>query len=90
MATQEAPKAGYRSRLFHGLELAEGTMAFYFGLCARIWKDLRFAGCLRVRESGYTRFHEGERLDESTRLVWKTPSQELRRLRLYPRMSSKS
>jgi DNA-directed RNA polymerase subunit RPC12/RpoP len=36
----------------------------FLGLCARIWKMLRFAGILRFCESGYTHFHEGERLDE--------------------------
>ena len=30
MATQEVPKAGYRSKLLHRAEVADGTMAFHF------------------------------------------------------------
>ena len=41
-----------------------------FRLCARIWKRPRFVGILKLCESGYTRFHEGERLDEGTGLAW--------------------
>jgi hypothetical protein len=40
------------------------------GLFARIWEKRRFAGILRFCEFGYTRFHEGERLDASTGLAW--------------------
>jgi IS5 family transposase len=40
------------------------------GLCARIWEKARFAGILKFCESGYTRFHEEERLDEGTGLAW--------------------
>jgi hypothetical protein len=44
--------------------------ALVFGLLARIWGNLRLAGILRFCEFGYTRFHEGERLDEGTGLAW--------------------
>jgi len=39
-------------------------------LCARIWEMPRFAGLLRFSESGYTVFHEGERLDKGFGLAW--------------------
>ena len=44
--------------------------AIYLGLCARIWEMPRFAGLLRFSESGYTVFHEGERLDKGFGLAW--------------------
>jgi ferredoxin-NADP reductase len=30
MATQEVPKAGYRSKLLYRVEVADGTMSFHF------------------------------------------------------------
>jgi adenine-specific DNA-methyltransferase len=39
-------------------------------LCARIWEMLRFTGILIFVDSGYTRLHEGERLDEGIGLAW--------------------
>jgi hypothetical protein len=44
--------------------------SLYYWLFARIWEKRRFAGILRFCEFGYTRFHEGERLDASTGLAW--------------------
>jgi hypothetical protein len=46
------------------------TVAYLYRLFARIWEKRRFAGILRFCEFGYTRFHEGERLDASTGLAW--------------------
>ena len=46
------------------------TQVKKIGLCARMWEKRRFSGILRFCESGYTRFHEGERLDEGARLAW--------------------
>jgi outer membrane receptor for Fe3+-dicitrate len=52
------------------LNPASITQGMEFGLLSRIWEKPRFAGILRFCESGYTRFHEGERLDEGTGLAW--------------------
>jgi hypothetical protein len=46
----------------------QGLLSFRF--CARIWEMHRLAGILKFCVSGYTRFHEGERLDEGTGLAW--------------------
>jgi hypothetical protein len=54
----------------HPLPILINGLLFFFRLCARIWKKPRFAGILKFIESGYTRFHEGERLDEGTGLAW--------------------
>jgi len=40
-----------------------------YRLLARIWEKRRITGILRFCDSSYTRFHEGERLDESTGLA---------------------
>jgi CubicO group peptidase (beta-lactamase class C family) len=47
-----------------------GLLIMKKGFCARIWEMHRLAGILKFCVSGYTRFHEGERLDEGTGLAW--------------------
>lgn len=45
------------------------ALLMFIRLLARIWEKRRITGILRFCDSSYTRFHEGERLDESTGLA---------------------
>jgi acyl carrier protein len=76
------PIAKSACRVLHPLDLCVERFAarvgdavaeigdYVFGLCARIWEMLRFTGILIFVDSGYTRLHEGERLDEGIGLAW--------------------